>query len=650
LSKSISIRKELIGFQAPSLLASDVEELKRLARKTRYDVINLIDAAGSGHIGGSFSSMEILVLVYVCSTLTPVNADSGGRDRIVVSHGHISAALYCLLANLGFIDATAMLKQYRRVPGEFEGHPTRICKGIDWGSGSLGHGLSVASGMAIAGRFTGDSYRVFAIMSDGEQAKGQLCEAMSFATKFALGNLTAIIDYNRLQCSGDVDSVMPIDLEKRYRAAGWQVGHSDGHDFFELYAMLRNCYRADIPSVVIAHTVMGKGLPFIENDYKYHSARLNAQQLVEARSLLGPDAVDDIMFLKPCVETELRKREVLLPRPGTPILYQAENRIACRSTLGKSLASIAQASDEACRPVLLDCDVADSTCVSDYHNAYPDRFLQCGISEHNVVSVAGGMAACGIPVVFVDFGVFSLDETYAQLRMNSLNRVDVKIIATHCGLDVGEDGKTHQCIDYISLACGLLDTELLIPADVNQTDHMLRYLLSSGRPGILVVGRTKKPVVTAAGGKPFYSEDYHFSYGRADWLRPARDAAILTCGNMVSHAIEVAERLQREGILCGVLNVCCPKNLDDVALSKAAQTGAVVVYEDHNASSGLGSLVALRLMEKQLSCRFKEIGVTQYGGSALPDKLYAMQGMDANSVATLVATLVGESSQEILEA
>jgi transketolase len=233
---------------------------------------------------------------------------------------------------------------------------------------------------------------------------------------------------------------------------------------------------------------------------------------------------------------------------------------------------------------------------------------------------------------FADFGVFGVDETFSQHRMGDINHASIKLICTHNGLDVGEDGKTHQCVDYIGNMLNLFGFKILVPADANQADRITRYVATNHGNMVINMGRSKLPVITDESGKPFFGEDYTYEYGKADWLRKGSDATIITCGTMVGRAISAADRLKTEGISVGVLNISSPNAIDIEALAQAAATGFIVTYEDHSVYTGLGSVICSNMAENGLWARVKKLGITQYGGSAAPDIQFAKQGLDVDSL------------------
>jgi len=240
---------------------------------------------------------------------------------------------------------------------------------------------------------------------------------------------------------------------------------------------------------------------------------------------------------------------------------------------------------------------------------------------------------------FADFGVFGVDETYNQHRLNDINETNLKLICTHNGLDVGEDGNTHQCIDYVGVMRNLFGYKVIIPADPNQTDRILRYIAKTQGNFLVAMGRSPTPILLTEEGVPLFSSPYEFQYGRADVIRDGKDGAVITTGGMVYRAVQAWQRLREKGVEVQVLNISCLSDLDTEAILRAAKTGTVVTYEDHHVQTGLGSLVANLLAERGFPVRFRKMGITRYGGSGKPEDLYQMQGLDVES---LVRTVMDE--------
>lgn len=265
-------------------------QLELIAARGRRLGMEMVFRAASGHIGGSLSAMDILTELYF-EELRVDTADpkAPGRDRFVMSKGHCTPALYSILALKGFFPEK-QLELFRSIEGHMSGHPDMVnVPGVDMSTGSLGQGLSAAVGMAIAGKLDGAGYRVYALMGDGEIEEGQIWEAAMSAAKYGLSNLCGIVDVNGLQIDGRTADVMPSEpLDKKFEAFGWNVIKADGHDFDSLRAALAAA-KADKsrPSVILAKTVKGKGVSFMENDAGWHGKAPNAEQFKQAMAELN---------------------------------------------------------------------------------------------------------------------------------------------------------------------------------------------------------------------------------------------------------------------------------------------------------------------------------------------------------------------------
>ena len=591
-----------------------------LAKKCRKDIVEMILGAGSGHIGGALSSIDLYLAV-----LTSM----GDGDRLVVSHGHTSAALYAALGNLGYFDIKEAVASFRR-GAPYEGHPSLQVNGVEWCSGCLGQGLSVGAGFALAKKIKKEAGRVFVVMGDGEQQKGQLQEAREFAVRHGLDNLVAIVDDNGQQACGTVASTTTQNLFDKYKMSGWEVLSVDGHSFEALENALRPTGK---PLCILAQTVMGKGIPEIENDYRYHGTVLDgalAVKSIERFALTAEEEKALEAFQKPNRETYAAP--VIPKRKGR--VYEGASDI--RSALGNALCDLAKENPHV--PIAaFDCDLEGSVKLTDFKKARPEGFVECGIAEHNAATAAAAAAKSGVIAVHADFAMFNIAETYSQNRMADINHAPVKLFCTHAGLDVGEDGKTHQSIDYISLLSNLHGVKVIVPADANQADSAVRYAMSVPEAVAVVGGRSKMPILTDACGEPL-----DFCYGKAEWLRQGEDGVILTYGNMAHRAVRVADELKEEGIGVGVLNCSTPCELDADAVALAAKTGLVVTYEDHNLKTGISGEVAKIICG--LPCTLKCLGVRKYGSSASPEALYREQGLDTESLKSIIKLSIEEKT------
>jgi transketolase len=440
---------------------------------------------------------------------------------------------------------------------------------------------------------------------------------------------------------------MPQHIRDNFTSDGWQVIEINGHDFRQIADALKTAARDENrPTAIIAETVMGKGVSFMENIEKYHGVALTPEQLAAAMQELGLEMrLDHYRSLRaalPALPSAPHAAPAPVPTPvaaGEPVIYEAGRKIDNRSAFGNALCSVAEATakiDNGAKIAVFDCDLAGSVKTNGFEKLSPATFFQAGIQEHNAATMAGALSIEGVLTFFADFGVFGVCETYNQHRLNDINATNLKLVTTHIGLDVGEDGKTHQCIDYIGLMNNLFGFKTILPADPNQTDRATRHIASSPGNFFLGMGRSVTPVILDEAGAPFFGPDYVFEYGRIDTLRVGSDAAVITCGSVAWRAVAAADRLRSEGLRVAVLNVSCPKDIDRAAVRAAAASGCIVTYEDHNVHTGLGSIIAAVLAEERLRVSFTRLGVAAYGLSGPPDAAYAAAGLGIDNLITAV--------------
>lgn len=587
--------------------------------KAKYDAIRMIRSAGSGHVGGAMSSADCLALMLL-------GADIDAGDRVVVSHGHIAPIYYSLLGNMGYFDLEDAVNTLRK-GGIFEGHPSLAVNGVSWCSGILGQGLSVGAGFALAEKHRGRAGRIFVLMGDGEQNKGQIAEAARFASKYRLDNLCCVIDFNCQQASGTADEIMKMDLANLFLSCGFAVETVDGHSLESLYSAIRKpCSR---PKLILAKTVMCKGIEGAEDDYRYHGMLPSEGVLDRATDNFCKLAAEAPVF-PICLMPQTNTLPIKLPKQT---IYSPTKKYACRDAAAKAVTDIC-----ANNPLVMavDCDLLGSMKLQDLKERFPKQLVECGISEHNAASVSAGMAKNGLTTFWFDFGVMNLDEAYSQIRTAQINKVPMNLISTHCGLDVGEDGKTHQCTDYIGIASQLYDVRLIIPADANQAVAAVRAMAGDSKMCILACGRSAVPIVTDTQGSPLYTGDNCLG---TTVVREGKDAVIFSCGTLLHNAINVSDRLKEEGFSIRIINVSEPLVLTDACVLDAAKTGTVITYEDHNVRTGLSSIVARKLAGKVL-CHFVSMGLDGHGGSALPEVLYERAGLSAEQLYQQVKSLV----------
>ncbi|WP_457574589.1 transketolase [Desulfolithobacter sp.] len=631
------------------LSSEEIQELQAMRKRCARRILLSTTLAASGHPGGSLSSLDMLLVMYGMMKHDPANPRMPERDRAVMSIGHISPGVYSVLAEYGYFSEEDFLQGFRRTGSGFPGHVESIVPGVEWDTGNLGQGLSTAVGMAQAHKMKGDPNRVFCLMGDGEHQKGQMVEAMRYARKYRLDNLIGLVDRNHLQICGSTEEVMPQSIRKLYSDMGWEVIYlEDGHDYNALYQAISRAYTntSGLPVVIIARTIMGKGISFMENQAKYHGSPLKPEQLAEALAELGVE--NDFEKWQELRQQPVRTHTIMAPRtdypevsPGEPILYDAKTMTDNRSAYGNALLGLAEANNKG-TPVItgISCDLEGSVKMGGFHKHSPKAYFEAGIQEHHAAAMAGAMSCENLVTFFSTFGVFAVSEVYNQNRLSDFNHANMKIVATHLGLDVGEDGPTHQGIDYLGLFKNLFRFSVFMPADPNQTDRIVRYIATSPGNHFVGMGRSKTPVITREDGSVFFDTDYVFTPGQADWLRRGSDATIITYGAVAPSCMEAWELLREAGISVSVLNMASLIPLDRDSVIEAAKAGPLVTVEDHHVESGLGVSVATELVEAGVSTPLVRLGVRHYGGSGKPAELYRQQGLDAKSIAETVRELL----------
>ena len=589
-----------------------LQELEVAARLMRgYDLVALC-AAGSGHSGGTLSIMDIVAALYLkVATHDPKDPDWKQRDRIIWSGGHKAPALYLGLGFSGYFPIEDIVT-LRKLYSPFQGHPHRLkLPGVEVSSGSLGQGLSIAVGMAIAGKLDEDKHTVFCIMGDGEQQEGNIWEAVMEASHHKLDNLVGIIDRNRLQIDGWVQDVMNVEpLEERYRSFGWEVIEVDGHDIPQVVEALQKAKDIPVagkPTVVIANTVKGKGVSFMENIAGWHGKAPNYDEMVKALDELGLkqtiayDALlNNAKEYQKEVEATLAAKTPSFSRDywwnsSTQMKVKME---PTRKGFGLSLQN--HGDDE--RIVCLGLDISGSITISDFYSGKPERkkrWISMGIAEQSATAAAVGLARDGKLPVFGTYGTFAAARNLDQIRVSvCYGNFNVLIAGAHGGVSVGPDGATHQALEDLFAMCGLPNMSVVVPCDAIETRKATDYLLLQHvGPKYIRFAREATPIVSR--------EETPFVFGMANVIRLRHEApemldafetvlapnyedehedlSIIACGPMVPEAMRAAWILKREfGYETRVINMHTMKPIDERAIVRAAkETGVVVTAEEH---------------------------------------------------------------------
>jgi transketolase len=607
----------------------------------------MLKSSQSGHPGGSLSSIDYLATLYAY-----IISQTG--EPVIVSNGHISPAVYAVLAELGYISKKDVIANFRKTGHPYEGHVTRHVPGIWYGTGPLGTGISAAAGFALAEQLHSSGKKVFGILGDGEAEEGQVYEMMNFAAKYRLDNFIAFMDYNRVQLSGSLAHIMPINPKKIFLASGWEVIEFNGHDFEAIWGAISRAYSVkNKPVLLLGKTIMGRGVNFMEKTGQAHQSDWHgkAPKPAEADLALKQLAISNeqlamlqefkkLIVWKPKKPVFTPAHAPMRIKPGTPKVYAADVVTDCRSAYGAALLDLARLNNNV---LAMTADLADSVKTDGMRREFPLRHIECGIAEQHMVSAAGGISLDGFIPFASTFGAFMTSRAKDQARVNDINLTNVKMVATHCGLSVGEDGPTHQAIDDMGSMIGLLHTGVIEPADPNHCDRIIRYVASHFGNFYVRMGRHKIPVLTREDGSIFFDSSYEYHYGRCDILRSGSSLTIVATGATVSEALKARDILHSShpGHSIEIVIASSIKHFDDTLTNSIRKTKKVVTVEDHNIYSGLGNQIARHIVDNQLSVdNVQMLGVRDYELSGTAEALYEAAGISAKQIATTIGHLL----------
>jgi len=626
-----------------------IEEMATKARLMRAYTLTAITCAQSGHPGGSLSAMDIIASLFLSEMKhDPTNPDWNHRDRFFLSKAHAVPALYAALVETGYHTIEAMVT-LRRLGSPFQGHTDRIkLKGIEMSGGSLGQGFGIAVGCAKAAKIDKNPYRVYTLMGDGEQQEGSIWEAAMAAGNFGLDNLVAIVDKNRLQIDGWVESVMNIDpLAEKYRAFNWHVIEVDGHNIPEILRAFKKARETKgRPTMIIAETVKGKGISFMENVAGWHGKAPSKEQYLNAMTELNLKAftreyIDNLFTIAADFHSRSNQK-TFAEMPSFSRNYwwnqQEDMRVDMEPTrfgFGKALAKIGNDP----RICTLHADISDSIKITDFEKTAAEReqrVVSVGIAEQNMMQVAAGLAKEGKIPITGTYGVFCTGRPWDQIRTTiCYANLNVKIAGAHGGVSVGPDGASHQALEEIALMTILPNMTVIIGCDAIETEKITSYgILEVTGPTFFRFGREATPIVTRE-ETPFIfgvSNIYRFRKRKPKFLdafeifsadqyaNEKENIALIACGAMVPEAMRAAWILKEEmGFEARVVNLHSIKPLDQTSILKAVtEINIILTIEEHQVG-GFGNIVAgaaARLKERETPLKVDMIGVQDRFGES----------------------------------
>jgi transketolase len=610
-----------------------VDSLKAKSKLVRKWCMVATTEAESGHPSSCLSAADITTVLFErYMTYDIDNPLDLYNDRFVLSKGHAAPLLYTLF---GMANAYPLedIKTLRKFGSRFEGHPTPKFVYAEAATGSLGQGLSVGAGLALLAKREKTNAKTFVLMGDGELAEGQVWEAANFASFHQLNNLIAILDINRLAQSGE--TMFGHHMEKyidRFKGFGFEVLSVDGHNYEEIIkafaAAVNN--NTNKPVAIIAETIKGKGVSFIEDKDGWHGKALKKEELQKALEELG-EIDDSLRFtLKKPEQSKLPNEEAI--HIDIDLSFEKNKEYATREVFGEAITKLGEKKKEI---YALDADVKNSTFTVDYFNAFPERFVECYIAEQNMVSVAVGLSRLGkIPFV-ATFGAF-LTRAADQIRMARVSEANIKFVGSHVGVSIGEDGPSQMALEDIALFGALPDTIIFQPADAVSTTKLTSLMVDYYGFVYMRTLRPKTPLL--------YGNEEEFKIGGSKILRQS-DTDILTIaatGITVFEALDAADELKEQGINVRVVDCYSINPIDKNTLLRCVQATRkpiLITVEDHFSHGGMGDFVIAALASTDVKVQIEKLAVTHISASGTKDQLLHDAGIDAASIVAKVNAL-----------
>lgn len=616
-----------------------IEFLAYKAYLLRKQSLEMTTKAGSGHPTSCLSAADLVAaLFFYAMQYDPAHFDNSNNDRFILSKGHASPLLYAAWHELGRIGYDDLMK-YRTFRSVLEGHPTFRFPYTQAATGSLGIGLSIGVGMALAAQRDNKAFHTYVLMGDAEIAEGSVWEAAELSSFYKLNNLIALVDCNRL---GQSTQSLHGHTVKRYadqfNAFGWNVLSIDGHNMNQImHAFDTARAHTSSPTVIIAKTFKGHGVPLFENKQGFHGIACSPQQLPEALEQLKEFFPAAAGYTSNFVWQPKRPADdTTTPTKASPIKiegsgYKKNESVATRKAYGQALVAVGNACDAV---VVLDAEVKNSTYTQLFEEQFPERFVQCFVAEQNMVSMGVGFELCHkIPFISTFASFFS--RAHDQIRMAAIGQSRLRLVGSHAGVSIGQDGPSQMGLEDMALMRGLPESAVLYPSDAVST-HALTEQMANYTAGISYMRTTRMatPVL--------YDATETFIIGGCKVLRhPAQSrACIIAAGITLHEALKAYDLLQAQDVDVSVIDLYSVKPLDTATLHNIVATSGnvFITVEDHYLQGGLGEAVVYEL--RNSGAHSTCLAVTELPRSGTPEELLAWAGIDAASIVQAVHKLL----------
>ena len=613
---------------------SQVQQWTELAQQLRVDSIRCTTAAGSGHPTSSMSAADLMaVLMSSYLRYDFDNPRNPNNDHLIFSKGHASPLLYSMYKAAGAITDEELLT-LRKFGSRLEGHPTPVLPWVDVATGSLGQGLPIGVGIGLCGKYLDKlPYRIWVLLGDSETAEGSVWEAFDHASHYQLDNLVAIIDVNRLGQRGETElGWNTAAYEARAKAFGWNAIVIDGHNYDEINAAFSQAMEGNsVPTVIIAKTMKGKGVSFLENKEGWHGKALSKDQEQQALSELNYVRSKTFPVQKPDESRqpapEPAKKALELPK------YNGSEAVATRKAYGDALKALGAANPDV---VGLDGEVSNSTYAEEFAKAFPDRFFEQFIAEQQLVAAAVGMSVRHkIPFASTFAAFFS--RAYDFIRMAAISRANIRLCGSHAGVSIGEDGPSQMALEDLAMMRAVYGSTVLYPSDPNQTAQLVAQMAEHEGIVYMRTTREKTPVI--------YQPDEQFAVGGSKAVRSSQkdEVTIVAAGITLHNALQAYDQLKSQGIYARVIDAYSVKPIDQETLFAAADEAGncIVTVEDHWPEGGLGEAVLEAFTQRAGALpKVVKLAVQSMPGSGTPDQLMEEAGISAHHIVQAVRALV----------
>jgi transketolase len=617
--------------------SSQISALRNVATRLRIDSVRATSEAGSGHPTSCASAADLVAALFFAEMrFDPADPHNPDSDRFVLSKGHAAPLLYAAWAEAGAFDRSKLLT-LRTIGSDLEGHPTPRLPFVDVATGSLGQGICAGVGIALNARRIGSDYRTYVLLGDGESAEGSVWEAADVAAMDRLDNLCGITDVNALGQSRPTMFRHDMDqFARRWTAFGWHAIVIDGHDIdaiLDAYAEARQTRGR--PTMILARTIKGKGISFVEGKDGWHGKAFKKgdemnRAIAELQSQLVPGA-DDAGLIARIPKPPSVTRPDPTPKPIAPPAYTLKEEVATREAYGTALAKLGEADP---RVVALDADVGNSTFSERFEKVLPDRFYENFIAEQVMIGAAMGLAARGAIPFPSTFACF-LSRAADFIRMAAISNVGVKMAGSHAGVSIGEDGPSQMALEDLAMCRAQPNITVLYPCDAVSAERLVALAAYHPGPAYIRTSRPKTPVI--------YGADEPFAIGGLKvHFQSERDVAtVVGAGVTVFEARKAYEQLKAEGILIRVIDLYSVAPVDGAALVAAgtATHGRIVTVEDHYSAGGIGDAVAEAVAGAGLTV--ERLAVREIPRSGKPDELLDRYGISARQIVEKVRAMLG---------